>query len=167
MSLADEIVIFDINGTLADVSERIRHVKQKPKNWKTFFGGMAQDKPIRSMVRLCNLLYDAGIQSFCVPAAVKSTARKQSNGCRSTMSTITTCRSGGMATVAAMWWLSVKSWPAWTRAKFYSRWKIAAGWSRCGARKGWSVCSARRVSSSSRHQVRIDSAIRMRSPSSK
>jgi hypothetical protein len=60
--VADEIVIFDIDGTLADVSERIHHVRKKPKNWNAFFAGMAQDKAIHSMVRLCNLLYASGIQ---------------------------------------------------------------------------------------------------------
>lgn len=60
--VVDEIVIFDIDGTLADVSERIHHVKKKPKNWNAFFQGMAQDKAIHSMVRLCNVLYEAGIK---------------------------------------------------------------------------------------------------------
>jgi phosphoglycolate phosphatase-like HAD superfamily hydrolase len=58
----EEIVIFDIDGTLADVSERIHHVKKKPKNWNAFFQGMAQDKAIHSMVRLCNVLYESGIK---------------------------------------------------------------------------------------------------------
>jgi len=60
--VADEIVIFDIDGTLADVSERIHHVRKKPKNWNAFFQEMAQDKAIHSMVRLCNILYASGIQ---------------------------------------------------------------------------------------------------------
>jgi hypothetical protein len=60
--VTDEFVIFDIDGTLADVSERIHHLKKKPKNWDAFFQGMAQDKAIHSMIRLCNLLYDSGIQ---------------------------------------------------------------------------------------------------------
>ena len=60
--MADEIVIFDIDGTLADVSERIHHVRKKPKNWNAFFQGMAQDKAIHSMVRLCNILFASGIQ---------------------------------------------------------------------------------------------------------
>lgn len=60
--MTDEIVIFDIDGTLADVSERIHHVRKKPKNWKAFFAGMAQDKAIHSMVRLCNILYSSGVQ---------------------------------------------------------------------------------------------------------
>jgi len=61
-SVTDEIVIFDIDGTLADVSERIHHVRKKPKNWPAFFEGMAQDKAIHSMVRLCNILYASGIR---------------------------------------------------------------------------------------------------------
>ena len=60
--MADELVIFDIDGTLADVSERIHHVSKKPKNWTAFFAGMAQDKAIHSMVRLCNILHASGIQ---------------------------------------------------------------------------------------------------------
>jgi hypothetical protein len=35
-------------------------VKKKPKNWNAFFQGMAQDKAIHSMVRLCNILYQSG-----------------------------------------------------------------------------------------------------------
>lgn len=60
--MTEEIVIFDIDGTLADVSERIHHVRKHPKNWNAFFAGMAQDKAIHSMVRLCNILYASGIQ---------------------------------------------------------------------------------------------------------
>ena len=60
--MTEEIVIFDIDGTLADVSERIHHVRKKPKNWNAFFAGMAQDKAIHSMVQLCNILYASGLQ---------------------------------------------------------------------------------------------------------
>jgi FMN phosphatase YigB (HAD superfamily) len=59
--LAEELVIFDIDGTLADISERIHHIKRKPKNWNAFNAGMAQDKAIHSMVRLCNILYASGL----------------------------------------------------------------------------------------------------------
>jgi len=57
----NEIVIFDIDGTLADTSEREHHVRNHPKNWNAFFAGMAQDKAVVSMVRLSNILYDAGV----------------------------------------------------------------------------------------------------------
>ena len=60
--MSDEVVVFDIDGTLADVSERLHHLRRKPKNWKAFFAAMAQDKAIRSMVRLCNVLHAAGVQ---------------------------------------------------------------------------------------------------------
>ena len=60
--MSEELVIFDIDGTLADVSERIHHVRKKPKNWNAFVQGMAQDKAIHSMVRLCNILHASGIQ---------------------------------------------------------------------------------------------------------
>ena len=60
--MTEEIVIFDIDGTLADVSERLHHIKKKPKDWDAFFRGIPQDKAIRSMVRLCNILYASGIK---------------------------------------------------------------------------------------------------------
>jgi predicted secreted acid phosphatase len=59
--LVEEIVIFDIDGTLADVSERVHHINKKPKDWDAFFQGIPQDKAIQSMVRLCNILYASGI----------------------------------------------------------------------------------------------------------
>ena len=59
--LAEELVIFDIDGTLADISERVHHVRRKPKNWNAFNEGMAKDKAIHSMIRLCNILYAAGL----------------------------------------------------------------------------------------------------------
>ena len=60
--MTEEIVIFDIDGTLADVSERLHHIKKKPKDWDAFFGGIPPDKAIRSMVRLCNILHASGIK---------------------------------------------------------------------------------------------------------
>ncbi|MGE5462018.1 MAG: HAD family acid phosphatase [Syntrophothermus sp.] len=60
--MAEELVIFDIDGTLADISERVHHIRRKPKNWNAFNAGMAQDKAIHSMIRLCNILYAAGLR---------------------------------------------------------------------------------------------------------
>ena len=60
--MAEEIVIFDIDGTLADISGRVHHVRKRPKDWDSFFRGMAQDKAITSMVRLCDILYSAGLR---------------------------------------------------------------------------------------------------------
>lgn len=60
--MTGELVIFDIDGTLADISERVHHIRRKPKNWTAFNAGMAPDRAIHSKVRLCNLLYVAGLR---------------------------------------------------------------------------------------------------------
>jgi hypothetical protein len=62
MPVEKEIVIFDIDGTLADITAREHHVRNKPKNWRLFFEGMNEDKPILPMLNLCNTLYDAGFE---------------------------------------------------------------------------------------------------------
>lgn len=59
--MAEELVIFDIDGTLADISERVHHIRKKPKNWNAFNEGIAKDKAIHSMIRLCNVLYASGL----------------------------------------------------------------------------------------------------------
>ena len=47
------LLIFDIDGTLADCSTRLQHIKGPgKKNWMKFFDGMANDLPIREMVLL-------------------------------------------------------------------------------------------------------------------
>lgn len=47
------LLIFDIDGTLADCSARLVHIKGTgKKNWKAFFDGMANDLPIKEMVQL-------------------------------------------------------------------------------------------------------------------
>ena len=38
-----KVVIFDMDGTLADCSHRLHHVQQKPKNWDGFYSAMADD----------------------------------------------------------------------------------------------------------------------------
>jgi FMN phosphatase YigB (HAD superfamily) len=51
----EEIVIFDIDGTLADVSERVHHLQKSPKDWGSFFGGMGQDKAVTNIrIILCS-----------------------------------------------------------------------------------------------------------------
>jgi predicted secreted acid phosphatase len=57
-----EIVVFDIDGTLADVSARLHHIRTKPKNWKAFFAAMPDDKAVHAIIRLCNLVYDTGVR---------------------------------------------------------------------------------------------------------
>lgn len=45
------IIIFDIDGTIADASDRLKHI-QGPgkKNWKRFYQGIENDRPIEPML---------------------------------------------------------------------------------------------------------------------
>lgn len=49
-------IIFDIDGTLADVTHRRHHVAKKPKNWPAFFAEMDKDPPIKDVVELFRFL---------------------------------------------------------------------------------------------------------------
>ena len=40
------IVVFDVDGVLADVRHRLRHVERRPKDWESFFAAMDADGPL-------------------------------------------------------------------------------------------------------------------------
>jgi hypothetical protein len=37
------LIVFDIDGTLADIEHRLDYVRSKPKNWKAFDAGISND----------------------------------------------------------------------------------------------------------------------------
>lgn len=39
------IVVVDIDGTVADINHRLHHVQKTPKDWKGFFGALSEDTP--------------------------------------------------------------------------------------------------------------------------
>lgn len=61
------IVIFDLDGTLADNTHR-QHVlltrtslvDPKTANWKAFYKACPNDKPIEEAIEICNVLYSRG-----------------------------------------------------------------------------------------------------------
>ena len=53
-------VIFDMDGTLADISHRRHHVMTKPKNWRAFNAGMIADIPNPPIMELAHTLSDFG-----------------------------------------------------------------------------------------------------------
>ncbi len=57
MSPFKNIVVFDVDGTLADCSNRVRHLRTKPKRWDRFFAEMASDAPIVPLVEVCRSLH--------------------------------------------------------------------------------------------------------------
>lgn len=49
-------VIFDLDGTLADLTHRRHFVMVKPKNWPAFFEGISEDTPIEPIARIARLM---------------------------------------------------------------------------------------------------------------
>lgn len=54
------IVIFDIDGTVADASHRLHWIQTKPKNWKAFSSSMDKDPPIENICTIARRCYAAG-----------------------------------------------------------------------------------------------------------
>lgn len=49
-------VVFDLDGTLANIDHRLHHVQNKPKNYKAFYASIKEDKPIPWTIELLRTL---------------------------------------------------------------------------------------------------------------
>ena len=66
------LAVFDIDGVLADVRHRLRHVERRPKNWDAFFDAARDDPPLAQGVALaqesakdCEVVYVTGRPERC------------------------------------------------------------------------------------------------------
>lgn len=59
-------IICDIDGTLADLTHRRHHVREKPKNWPAFFAGIKDDDPIIPVCNTVRTLHANGHNVFFV-----------------------------------------------------------------------------------------------------
>lgn len=55
-----KVIVFDIDGTLANIEHRRAFVATKPKNWKAFNAGIVNDTPHEDIVYLFRMFYHAG-----------------------------------------------------------------------------------------------------------
>jgi len=53
-------IAFDLDGVLIDSSHRAHHLRRRPPDWQAYRAGIADDKPISSMIELANALHEAG-----------------------------------------------------------------------------------------------------------
>lgn len=53
-------VLFDIDGTLADIRHRVKHLKSSPPNWTAFNQAMGEDVPNETIVSLYKILWATG-----------------------------------------------------------------------------------------------------------
>lgn len=52
------VIIFDIDGTLANADHRVHHLQRKPKDWDAFFAAAAHDPPHDEIVYLNRMLWE-------------------------------------------------------------------------------------------------------------
>jgi hypothetical protein len=69
---ARPLAVFDVDGVLADVRHRLRHVERRPKDWDAFFGAALDDPPLPAGVELaresakdCEVVYVTGRPERC------------------------------------------------------------------------------------------------------
>ena len=55
-----KVIVFDIDGTLANIEHRRSFVATKPKNWKAFTAGIPNDTPHEDIVTLSSMLVSCG-----------------------------------------------------------------------------------------------------------
>lgn len=55
-----KVIVFDIDGTLANIEHRRSFVATKPKNWKAFNAGIVNDTPHSDIVALATMLVSCG-----------------------------------------------------------------------------------------------------------
>jgi hypothetical protein len=66
------IYIFDIDGTLADISHRLHLISQEPKNWDAFFSACGNDKPIEPVCAIARSLRLSGAITLMVSGRTDS-----------------------------------------------------------------------------------------------
>ena len=60
------IVVVDIDGTIAKVGDRLKYLRKEPKDYDSFFKGCGNDKPIVEVITLVQALADSGKEIvFC------------------------------------------------------------------------------------------------------
>jgi type I site-specific restriction endonuclease len=61
-----DIVLFDLDGTLALIEHRQHHVKGPKKNWKAFFKACSLDEPNHPVITAANLYASNGYEVWIV-----------------------------------------------------------------------------------------------------
>jgi hypothetical protein len=59
-----KIVICDLDGTIADLSHRLHHIKEEPKNWDLFFSECVDDAIHHDVIDLLWAVFPFGTQIY-------------------------------------------------------------------------------------------------------
>ena len=60
-----DTIICDLDGTLCDITHRLRHVEQSPKNWDAFFSGVLDDSVNKPVLRVLSKFRNTAEIIFC------------------------------------------------------------------------------------------------------
>ncbi len=58
------MIIFDLDGTLADCEHRRHHVQKEKPDWKSFYEDCDQDIPIVPVIDIWNMFISRGMQGY-------------------------------------------------------------------------------------------------------
>ena len=60
------IFLFDLDGTLCDITHRLHFIKSDPQDWRGFFRACVDDQPIDDVCTLCRSLHEMGARIIYV-----------------------------------------------------------------------------------------------------
>lgn len=72
MNSKPDSVIFDLDGTLADLTHRLHHVKSHPKDWEAFFAEVGDDEPIQEIISLTHAIANNSIITHVIICSGRS-----------------------------------------------------------------------------------------------
>jgi phosphoglycolate phosphatase-like HAD superfamily hydrolase len=70
------LIVFDIDGTLADINHRLDYIRSKPKNWKAFEAGIANDSLNEPVWKVYKSLTLYGIHDIVLATGRSESSRK-------------------------------------------------------------------------------------------
>ena len=69
------LVVFDIDGTLANIEHRLDYVRSKPKNWKAFDAGIPNDKVNPYVAEIFWTLEETGVHDIVLASGRNERSR--------------------------------------------------------------------------------------------
>lgn len=72
-----KIVVVDIDGTISKVGERVKYLKQTPKDWDSFYNDCFEDEPIWPIIELVSSLYERHAGDRSIYEIVFCTGRRE------------------------------------------------------------------------------------------
>jgi acid phosphatase class B len=65
MVMKKNIIVVDIDGTITKVSDRLKYLQQKPKDWDSFYEHCDEDEPVMEIIDMVDILSERYKIVFC------------------------------------------------------------------------------------------------------